>query len=153
MLKPLFYIGAILILASCGGSKVTLAEMRAQEEKTRDAVETAHEETIKLMEMKSEFSVDDRDRKLEQLAKKSEELQDDINNLEDVTSESGKSGAQGVISNLKKERKEIEKKIADLKKVEREDWTQLNQEVNQLIENLKAKINRLTENLPEEEES
>ncbi len=142
----------ILPLAGCGsGDVVTAKQVRNQEEKALIALEDAHQKTIRLTELKEEFSVYNRDRLLEKLAIEAEQLQDDINKLEDIEHRSAVDDADKMKDDLEKERARVQEKIEQLKNKKKEDWSETVQDINVMIEQLKKEIASIMANVPAED--
>ncbi len=145
--SPLLLAGAaILALSSCK-SVVTAEKVLSQETKATAAVEKAQEEVLKLTNYKERYSVDGINLQIKELEKQQKELKKDIGNYKKMSSDQAKEGAGGMIKGLEKQVKEIDDKIAKLKAIPKENWGELNEQINQQIQTLQNQITSVTQSL------
>lgn len=145
-----FFAIAILITA-CGSQQVTLEDVREQENKTLQEINEAKEASVKLAEMKQQFSEDYKVAKMNALKKQVKEIDKDIERLSGVTTSEAQSGTKGLVSDLKSRRQKLQKEMQDVERLEKENWEQTMTAINQEIESIKQLIQKITANLSEKQ--
>lgn len=145
-----FFAIAILITA-CGSQQVTLEDVREQENKTLQEINEAKEASVKLAEMKQQFSEDYKVAKMNALKKQVKEIDKDIERLSGVTTSEAQSGTKGLVGDLKSRRQKLQKEMQDVERLEKENWEQTMTAINQEIESIKQLIQKITANLSEKQ--
>ncbi len=141
-----------LLLYSCK-SGVTLKEVTKQEEQARENLQDAHAAMIELAELKQRYSVDDRDREIDRLQKQQEEIEDDIDKLEGVSSSGAEGGAQALAQDLERQNNEIANQIAGLKNRDQENWAAAIDSINTNVMQLEKTLDQITRNLPDPQDN
>jgi chromosome segregation ATPase len=145
-----FFAVAILVTA-CGSQQVTLEDVREQENKTLQEINEAKQASVKLAEMKQQFSEDYKVAKMNALKKQVKEIDKDIERLSGVTTSEAQSGTKGLVSDLKSRRQKLQKEMQDVERLEKENWEQTMTAINQEIESIKQLIQKITANLSEKQ--
>lgn len=149
LLPSLIMVG--LSLHSCK-STITAQKVIKQEEKAKESLSDAHEELIKLAEMKEQYSVDGVRAQVDELKKRQKAIKKDISKLEDVSTDAAKDGTGGLVKNLEKESAELGKKISNLEAMPKENWAEAIEAINQSVANLEQQIATITQNIDRSEE-
>ncbi len=144
LLPSLVVVG--LMFSSCK-STITAQKVVKQEEKAREELSDAHEELVKLAQMKEQYSVDGIQTQIDALKKRQKEIKKDIKKLEGVSTDAAKDGTGGLVKNLEKESASLGKKISDLEGMPKENWAKAIEAINQSVANLEQQIATITQNL------
>ncbi len=134
-------------------SKVEMADVRKQETKAMDELESAREELLKLADMKEQFSVDHRDAQIKALKKRQKEVGKDIDRMKSVQTTSAQDDAGNIASSLERENKTISKDIKDYEAMTKESWATAKDSINYKISALESEVRRITANLRAAEEN
>ncbi len=149
-MKKYFLIPSLIIIglsfSSCK-STITAQKVIKQEEKAKDELSDAHEEMIKLAQMKEQYSVDGIQAQVDVLKKRQKAIKKDIKKLEDVSTDAAKDGTGGLVKSLEKESADLGKKISELESMPKENWAKAIEAINQSVANLEQQIATITQNL------
>ncbi|MEQ9263421.1 MAG: hypothetical protein RLP14_09695 [Owenweeksia sp.] len=147
-------IGASLTTFTSCKSGVTLKQVRTQEDKADASLKDAHEEMLALAKIKEQYSEDSKEKRLNDLKDRVDKIQDDIDKLEDVSGNDN-SAVEGnvktAISSLKNDKADVEKQIAAVEKLDKENWSSAIEQINTSVKHLEEELAKITANLPEEE--
>ncbi len=146
-------LGLGLLFTSCK-SGVTLKQVRAQEDKANSSLKDAHEEMLELARVKEQYSEDTKEQKLKDLRDRADAIQDDIDKLEEVSGNNN-SAVEGnvntAITSLKNDKADVEKQIAAVEKMEKENWASAIELINTSVKRLEEELKKITANLPAEQ--
>ncbi|HAD98619.1 MAG TPA: hypothetical protein DCG19_14505 [Cryomorphaceae bacterium] len=135
-------------------SGVTLSQVRSQEDKANSSLQDAHEEMLALAKMKEQYSKDSKEKRLQELRDRADDIQEDIDRLEEVSASNNSAVQANVktsISSLKNDKADIETQIDAVEKVEKENWASAIETINVSVKNLEEELKKITANLPAEE--
>lgn len=141
----------LLGMVSCK-STVSTADMLKQEDKAQEELQDAQVAMIKLAQMKEQYSEDHKKQSIEELKKQQIKNEKDIDHLQDVTNENAQGTANSLISNLKKENKDIAEQIAKLENTQKENWSTSIEAINQRVKELEQEIAKINANIDHSQE-
>lgn len=128
-----------------------MEDVRAQEEEAREEVDEAREETIKLAKMKEQYSEDIKQARIKELRERQAEISRDIKQLGGVEGADAAADSKTIVDRLEKRSKEIEQQLNEAERLQKENWEQTIQAINQSVQALQEEINKMTANLEDEE--
>ena len=153
MVVALFAVVAFTAFTSCK-SGVTLSQVRSQEDKAHASLKDAHEEMLALAKIKEQYSKDSKEERLRELRDRTDDIQDDIDRLEEVSANNNSAVQANVktsISSLKNDKADVETQISAVEKLEKENWASAIEAINLSVKNLEEQLKKITANLPAEE--
>ncbi len=142
-----FFLFALSLGITSCKSKVEMADVRKQETKAMDELESAREELLKLADMKEQFSVDHRDAQIKALKERQKEIDKDIDRMKSVQTSSAQDDAGNIASSLEKQNKDLSREIKDYEAMTKESWATAKDSINQKIAGLESEVRRITANL------
>ncbi|MGB0175598.1 MAG: hypothetical protein ACPF9D_00440 [Owenweeksia sp.] len=153
IIVALLAVISLTAFSSCK-SGVTIKQVRSQENKAQASLKDAHEEMLALARVKEQYSKDSKQKRLSDLRDRADKIQDDIDKLETVSADNNSAVQANVktsISSLKNDKADVEKQIAAVEKLEKENWASAIEEINVSVQRLEEELKKITANLPAEE--
>lgn len=152
-MKNLFNIFLVLavsaaLLSSCK-SLVTLDDVKKQENRALNALEDAREESLKLANLKEQYSKDRIKAQIDELEKEQKDAKKDIKKLKGIATESAVGTTAGTLKTLENRSDKIDAEIKKLKSQQPENREESRREIQQDIDSLKREIQNITRNLSE----
>lgn len=146
---PLFGIGICLF---CGCNKtLTQQDVRDQLEDAQKATLEAQTETKEAITDREQFYDDYRETKIKELEDRSNSVDKRIKDLRKTARKSENQSAvadiKAAISELQREKKNINNQISDVRAIQAKDWSASYDEVDQAIARIEGEIDKLSRSL------
>lgn len=140
-------LGASLLIVSLAAckSKVTLADVQAQEEKALKKVAEARSASLKLVDLRERFSADEKERQIAQFENRLSEIKSSLKNLGQVGdgNKDAQGGVDSAVKSLEAERKAVAQKLAQAKQRPLENWQPSAVQIQQLLDSVEAELKKI----------
>lgn len=142
---------SMLVSITACNKRLTSEDVRERLQEAREATLEAQQKTKAAIEAREQFYDDYREAKLDEFESRIKEIDKRISDLERTAKNSGNDNASSdinsAISELQREKENINGKMDDVRMIRREDWSYSYQEVDNAIVRIEEEIARVSESL------
>jgi DNA repair exonuclease SbcCD ATPase subunit len=126
---------------------VSLEDLEKQTDAAHKAVAEAHQESLRLIEVKQQCGIAEKAHRLKALKDRLEEVKDEEKKLEDTEQPANASvqeSAKAALSALEEERKKVKEQIEVWEASQPKDWSATKQDFENYYQQIQTKLDKIT---------